>query len=277
MSIRLENESFLIEISAQGAEIVKWLDKRHNCDIVWKKDSDIWKFQTPLLFPKVGALTNKQYVVNNVAYPITNHGFARNSEFFVEKQTGNKVVLKLTKNTLSKQMYPFSFELLVSYTLNANSLEMDVTVLNQGNQCMPYEFGYHPAFSISDLEKTKIVFEKAQFHQYAFSKRKALEITSLNTDTLIFSLEDFYKEDTFIYRDFPEKFSLLTDTYGITFETSDFEYMAFWSKNGSFLCVEPWSNLPDVLENEMNWPDRTNVCSLKPNESKTFHLKIVIN
>lgn len=274
MSIQLENEFFLITFDLKGAEIIEWFHKKKNTQLVWKKNTEVWKYQTPILFPKIGALKPNSYFVNGKEYCFNSHGFARTSDFTVHHKTQNTITFLLEENEETLKVYPFRFQFFVTYTLNEETLEMKMEVKNPNACPIGFELGYHPAFQIEDLAHTKITFAKAKLKRYQFLNQDTMKIHALDTDHLQFTLDDFKKEDTMIYSGMPNTFTLVNDQYRLLFETEAFTYIAFWTKDGSFLCVEPWSNLPDTFIDERNWIDRDTIVRLQPFSAKAFVLKM---
>ena len=79
--MKLENEDLLVELKLAGAEITRVYSKSTKLDYLWEGDSKYWDRQAPVLFPIVGSLKDKKYVVDGVEYELPQHGFARDGVF----------------------------------------------------------------------------------------------------------------------------------------------------------------------------------------------------
>ena len=73
----LENDSLMLEINADGAELTRIYDKKKKRDVLWEADPKVWGRHSPVLFPFVGRSFDNQYVHNGQVYPMGQHGFAR--------------------------------------------------------------------------------------------------------------------------------------------------------------------------------------------------------
>ena len=93
--MKLENEDLLVELKLAGAEITRVYSKTTKLDYLWEGDSKYWNRQAPVLFPIVGSLKDKKYVVDGIEYELPQHGFARDGEFEIIEQEKDFVVLEL--------------------------------------------------------------------------------------------------------------------------------------------------------------------------------------
>lgn len=273
MSLKIRNQFLEVEISKLGAEIISLKKLDGDIDVVFKKDERVWGYQSPLLFPKIGSVSNKVYSVDGVFYQLANHGFARNKIFDRALHENDKVelVLKADEETLS--VYPYLFEFKVIYTLCKNCVNMQVEVINKDDKVLPFEFGYHPAFTTYG----KMYFECEKGKMHRFNQLDNMQVELMQSGCIELKQEDFTKENTLIYSEVGNVYHLISDKYKLTFTTSDFDYVALWSKQLEFVCVEPWSHVPDVFLNTTNWIDRNNVFKLEKNASKSFEISILIN
>lgn len=108
------------------------------------------------------------------------HGFARDKVFVVEKQTADKVVFLLKEDAETLEVYPFSFELRLSYQLNGNRLSVQYSVKNTNEDIMYFSVGGHPAFKVPI--ENGLSYEDYYFE---FSDEKSLERYPLSADGLI--------------------------------------------------------------------------------------------
>lgn len=88
-------------------------------------DPKYWKRHSPILFPFVGGVKNKEYRYNGKTYTMTQHGFARDMEFTLDSQTQDTLWFSIVSNETTMENYPFAFRLEVGYQLKGT----EVTVL----------------------------------------------------------------------------------------------------------------------------------------------------
>ena len=148
MDYQLKNNFLTVTLSDQGAEIQSVKDVNSGREYIWQADPKIWGRHAPVLFPVVGRLKDDQYTYDGKTYHMGQHGFARDSKFTVEEQDDKHIVFLLTSNEDTKKMYPFDFELRVTYSLVNNLLSEHFTVTNTDTKEMIFGIGGHPGFNL---------------------------------------------------------------------------------------------------------------------------------
>mgnify|MGYP002907667036 CR=1 FL=1 len=100
----LENETLRVEIDTHGAEIKSVVRKEDDTEYMWNGDPKYWGRTSPVLFPFVGAVRDKEYRHEGKTYAMGQHGFARDMEFVLDTQSGNEIwfVLRSNEETLAK-------------------------------------------------------------------------------------------------------------------------------------------------------------------------------
>ena len=112
----------------------------------------------PVLFPICGNLPGDVLPVDGVDHTLKQHGFARDLPWqlqLLEDQSGVRLSLSSTEATLAA--YPFPFLLEMELRPVASALEISTTVHNCGDASMPFSFGLHPYFNVSDLAQTRLM------------------------------------------------------------------------------------------------------------------------
>lgn len=145
MDYQLKNNFLTVTLSDHGAEIQSVKDVNSGREYIWQADPKIWGRHAPVLFPVVGRLKGDQYTYDGKTYHMGQHGFARDSQFTVEEQDDKHIIFLLTSNEDTKKMYPFDFELRVTYSLVNNLLSEHFTVTNKDTKEMIFGIGGHPA------------------------------------------------------------------------------------------------------------------------------------
>ena len=120
--MKLENEFLLVEIAAQGAEVTRIFNKKDETDVLWEGNPVFWCRHSPLLFPYVGKTYQNKLWIDGKQYDTEKHGFARTSLFDCVAESENSVTYMLKDSEETKKMFPYAFELYVTYTLEENRL-----------------------------------------------------------------------------------------------------------------------------------------------------------
>ena len=115
MEIIIQNQNTKAVIKTKGAELSSL--QKDGKNYIWEVNPDFWNKTSPILFPIVGALKNGEYQFKDTMYQLPRHGFARDFEFEVVEKTENLVVFSLKNSEESWLVYPFNFELKISYVL----------------------------------------------------------------------------------------------------------------------------------------------------------------
>jgi len=110
----------------------------------------------PILFPICGDLS-EGFAIGGKKYCLKQHGFARDlpwSICLIEDNSG--IRLNLSDSEDSRLSYPFFFNLQMDVYLKQKSLQISVKIHNRSKDTMPFSFGLHPYFNVSNLQKIKI-------------------------------------------------------------------------------------------------------------------------
>ena len=110
----------------------------------------------PVLFPCCGPTASEgqtgRYVAEWKPYFIGIHGFGPWARWAIveARQEGTSAVatLALRDTPETRQVYPFAFETVISYSLHPRSLRVDWTVENRSSSPLPVSPGLHPYFRL---------------------------------------------------------------------------------------------------------------------------------
>ena len=153
--MKLENEFLLVEIAAQGAEVTRIFNKKDETDVLWEGNPVFWCRHSPLLFPYVGKTYQNKLWIDGKQYDTEKHGFARTSLFDCVAESENSVTYMLKDSEETKKMFPYAFELYVTYTLEENRLNVKWEVKNPADKTMYFCIGGHPAIRFAKPEEKK--------------------------------------------------------------------------------------------------------------------------
>jgi hypothetical protein len=120
--IELKNEQLTIRVAEKGAELqsVKDADGR---EYMWQAGPE-WSRHSPILFPIVCSVNDNTYRVDGKEYHLSRHGFARDAEFTVVSQGPQKVTLTLHDSEDTLKVYPYHFNLAISYKLEGPKIQV---------------------------------------------------------------------------------------------------------------------------------------------------------
>ena len=261
MNYILENDNLKIEISSFGAEMQSITNKVSNKEYLWNGNKEFWGRRSPVLFPFVGALKNKEYSYENTVYPMGQHGFARDMEFEFKSQIENEIWFNLSSNTETLAKYPFEFSLDIGYKLIDSKIEVMWKVINTGNKDMYFSIGAHPAFlvPINENEKRENCFIKFDTAENLINT--GLEAGLVNKNNKVngnIKLEDGYlkidrdlfKYDALIIENNQAHSVSLCDEnkneyLKVSFNAPLFGIWSPYKANCPFVCIEPWYGRAD--------------------------------
>lgn len=252
--MKLENEFLCVEISETGAEVTRVYDKENVVEILWNADAKYWKRHSPVLFPNVGKTWNNTVLFDGVQYPASQHGFARDTRFSVVTETEDTVTFMMQSTADTKKLYPFEFELCISYRLQGKELEVQWQVKNCDDKKMYFTIGGHPAFAFAEEGEGKTDY------RLKFPGREKLDYmkidlatgTGIPTPTYPMELkegyhplnEEMFEIDTFVFDGGQIEEAWLCRKDGTPYvgvRCKDFPNFGIWSPAGApFVCLEPW-------------------------------------
>jgi galactose mutarotase-like enzyme len=118
--VRIGDAGDRAEIRYMGAELTIW--RIATRDLLWTAKSPIWPRTSPVLFPIVGRLRDGVIAIGAKKYPMGVHGFAAAARFTQIAKSEDSVCLRLTDTAATRSIFPFSFELDISYWEGARRL-----------------------------------------------------------------------------------------------------------------------------------------------------------
>jgi len=242
------------EVRLAGAELVAW--RVSGRDLLWAMDPAIWPRTAPILFPIVGWTRNGEISVDGRRYPMGVHGFAAASSFVPVREAGDVVCLRLTDSPATRAVFPFAFQLDVTYRLATHRLAVSFTVTNTGGEPLPYALGWHPGFawpfSTGRRDEYAVVFaqpERPEVPKTAsaglFSDRR--RPIPLAGQRLPLS-DALMADEALCFLDVRSQSLRFAapDGAAIRVELKDFPHIALWGRpRAPFLCIEAWTGHGD--------------------------------
>ncbi|APT19189.1 galactose mutarotase-like protein [Amylolactobacillus amylotrophicus DSM 20534] len=291
MEYTLENQFLKAIINTHGAELSSVKDQNTGTEYLWQADPTVWARHAPILFPIVGRLNNDTYTYQGKSYHMTQHGFARDSEFQIEHSTDNSVTLLLFSNAATLKMYPFKFQLRVSYQLVNNLLTVSFNVKNMTDGEMIFGIGGHPGFN---LQLDEDVQKNNYFFSFEPSKSRVriplvgpyIDIdkrTLAPTDTLIEVSDTLFKDDALIYAlNSQTKISLRNDKndYHINVMLDQTPFVGLWSPyptTSDFVCIEPWWGIADELDSSGTFEEKVGMNKLTAGQEFNSQFRVAFH
>lgn len=277
----LENDFLQVEIDLKGAEVRKIYHRKHKQNYLWNADAAYWNRSSPVLFPIVGKVKDNTYTYKGLSYHLSQHGFARDMDFELEKSDAQQAVFTISSTPHTLSVYPFSFQLSIIYTLVESTLTVAYKVIHKGEGEMLFSIGAHPAFLCPleeglSFEDYKLTFEKEETTERLLlgSKGISRETESVFTKgskelNLKYSL--FGPKDAIVLKGLNSSFMTLCSdksSRGLHFYFEGFPYMGIWTKPGPFICIEPWYGLADFEDADGSFEHKEGLLRLAA--GKTF-------
>jgi len=291
MASEVESESVVIrsdrlaaEISSHGAELVRLRDRDGN-DLLWDGCEKWWTGRAPLLFPIVGRLPNDIAICDGKAFPMRQHGFARNKQFSIVGVTASQCILQLASDNETRQQFPFDFVLQVAFAIEDAALRIGATVFNKSPRAMPVSFGFHPAFRWplpygGSRQDHEIGFESSES---APIRRATDGLLDRTLSTEIFEgrtmpLDDaMFAPGALIF----DRLKSRAVNFGVPGQPSiqirfpNMPHLGVWTKPGAgFLCIEPWQGYAAPLGFAGDLKDKPGGISVAVHASAEFAIEI---
>ena len=244
MNVTISNSFLSAQINSKGAELFSLQNKKNKHEFIWEGDPKHWGKHSPILFPIVGTLKNNSYLYKNKEYKLSRHGFARDQEFELIQSSENQVVFYLKSSNQTKKIYPFEFELHLTYTLIENKLELKYSIINKDNVTIPFSIGAHPAFALpNNFENYALKFEEQETINFYTLEKDLVSDTKFEINLKEKKLPLQYatfENDAIIIKELRSKeITLLNEnkpTLKVNFK--DFDNLGIWTKVGApFICI----------------------------------------
>lgn len=280
------------ETDTHGGELISFRDGT-GTEYIWNGDPAYWTGRNPVLFPVVGNLKDGKVTIGGNTYEMSRHGFARGSEFELEKSGEDFVVLRLTENKETLKKYPFPFCLRVEHRLIENGFSTTFSVENTGKENLVFCVGAHTAFRCplcegELFEDYELVFDEKETAATLLLDGQGLiadestEPMLVDSDRLPLDYDVFARLDTIIFRGLKSSGVSLRNKKtgrGVRMDISQFPMTAFWTKGkekAPYVCLEPWQGCAAYVHESGAFEDKPHAVTLKPGESRSFRYVVTI-
>ncbi len=255
MLYTLQNEDLICEIETHGAELKSIKDRASGREYLWNADPRYWNRTSPVLFPFVGAVKDKQYRHDGRTYNIGQHGFARDMEFAVKNSSDDEIWFELSESGETMAKYPFKFNLNIGYRIEGRSVTVLWSVKNTNDDLMYFSIGAHPGFMLPEDDKASFRLYDGNGIPVKSIRNRVFGEGGYVTDTIqvidtpdgilpitehLFDKDALVIEDNRIGR--VEIVTGKSDTPLVSVMFTS-PLVGLWSpphKNAPFVCIEPW-------------------------------------
>lgn len=220
-----------------------------------------------VLFPFPNRLEKGRFTHenNNYQLPITEpkrenaiHGFLKNCSFEVISVTDNQLYLQY--NHLGDEDFPFAFLFTMSYFFSKDGFSLEYVVKNNGHSSFPFGIGWHPYFTISNIDNAYITFKSTQ----TYNTNEAM----IPHESEPFSEERIHLKGAELDTCFDlihHEITLTTERYKLYLKAPQAEYLQlFIPEDRESIAIEPMTCIANAFNNE------TGKKVLEPNESFSF-------
>ena len=289
MNFKINSTDMSFSFSDFGGELISAVSKE-GLEYIWQGDERSWNRHAPILFPFCGRLKNSEFSYKGKGYEMGCHGFLPKSVMKANRIADNKIEFSLTDSESTRAIFPFPFKITVCYEAKGSTLDISTDIKNTGSEALPFMYGVHPGFNIP-LESSLSLED----YYLDFGCDNAL-ITPLHEDKCfiaglpsvynfndgLFRLNESELESmgTAIFSHVSEEVKLFSPrgNHGVKIKYSDsFNYFCVWkfpSADASFVCLEPWSGIPQdgILDEIIE--TRPSMARLAPGETQNYTLSI---
>ena len=272
----IENEDLKVSVNEFGAELASIYSKPLGIEYMWNADPSYWAKQSPILFPIVGGLKNNSYFFAGNQYKLPRHGFAREKLFSVTDHSKESLSFSLHSDEDTQKVYPFHFELKITYRLKGNTVTVAYYVTNPGNKTMYFSIGGHPAFKVplidgSNYEDYYLEFNrKENARRWVVSREGLIDINSidfLKNQSILPLTKGLFLNDALVFKDLVSDEVALKSSkhpHGLDFNFPGFPFMGLWAaKNADFVCIEPWCGIADSVDTDQDFTIKRGSIDLK--------------
>jgi galactose mutarotase-like enzyme len=280
----LHNDHLRVSIDDLGAQLSSVVDPAGQ-QLLWQ-GGDAWARRAPVLFPIVGKLPGNELLHDGRRYPLTQHGFARDEPFSVDRTDASSCTFTLVDNERTRELFPFAFRLDIVFTLDGDRLEVRHTVGNPGDSTLHASLGAHPGFawplpgaaSRADHTLSFPHEESAPIRRIDGDGALLPEALPTPVDGAVLPLADeLFAEDALIFDHLVSRSVAYTAPGAptITVDFLDFPLLGVWSKvPGEFVCIEPWFGMTAPVGFAGDFSRKPGQFALEPGENRAFTYSI---
>ncbi len=279
--VTIESGRLRATVKVLGAELSSLFDKKTNHEYIWTGDPEIWRRQSPWLFPFIGRLNGGVYRADGKEYEMPGHGFACTKEFVIEMIKPDSVTFCLPATSETLPIFPWRFRLWIKYQITDENLTVSCSVTNEDNKDMYFSLGGHPGF-IAEKGDT-LVFDAGEtlsVRRLTLPEHLLGEGVFGNFVSEIPLSGDLFKDDAMLFESPASERCTLRRKNGkdITLDYGKVTWLGIWSRareDLKYVCVEPWFGVDDEVGFAGDVSVKKGIECLKPGEKKELKMTII--
>lgn len=222
----------------------------------------------PVLFPCCGRSDDEKVYLEGKEFPMPIHGIAHINPWCVKEFTQKdsaSLTVEFKANENTKKNYPYDFKVTYTYELKGNKLTLKQNYKNEGNEDMPFGFGFHPYFKISNVSNIEVeVKAEAGINCVTGEKEPVINPVVLPLEPMV-HMAFLGAKDRVNARDFKTG-----NEVTVNFDEHCSNLILWSITENNFLCIEPWNDMP----NSLNTGAKN---TLKPGEELNSSMDIIIS
>ena len=290
MIFTIKNNHLSVSIDSYGSHLKSIM--AHGREYLWQGDPAVWPNRAPILFPICARMRNNKYTVDGKIYELDPHGFAKYTEFEVAEQTEDSITFTTSYNEKTLAVYPYKFKFSIKFSLDKNKIIKRYIVENLSNGIIYYEAGGHDGFNVpfnddETMDDCKIRIPGIDsFSPYEQDENVTLLPKARNIeakDGLIDLKPSIHGLNCIIVEGLPIPRAEFVDknkNVKLAVEFPMMPYLTLWSMpkdfDVNFVCIEPWTSLPDANFVSSELKDKVGVRLLEAGQSETTGYDIII-
>lgn len=262
---------------------------------IWQGDTASWTGRNPCLFPTVGAVKGRETVIEGSLFPLKKHGFARKCEWQLVNQEPHTATFLLRSGAHSSDTYPYDFNLFCRNTVFTDGFSMRYTVRNTHAAPIFFGLGGHtgytcPLFPGTRFEDYSVVFARAENGPFYYTdltdcdgvihpEGRAKELEGVTEIPLSYSLFD---KDVLVISNLASQTVKLIHREsgkGISVSFTGFKHLGLWTAPGKaapYLCLEPWTCLPDFSDAPAQFSQKPDIIKLEPGAEYSAETRVTL-
>lgn len=283
--VTLRSAQLTAAIDPLGAQLSSLLDGAGR-ELLWQGDPAVWASRAPVLFPIVGTLAGGSYSLGGTCYALARHGFARGLRFEPVSIAPDLAVFRLRENATTQAVYPFHFELQLSFAIAAATLGITASLRNTGSSALPASLGFHPGFLWPlpyGKPRAEHFLEFAQAEPAPARRITAAGLLSAEhhatpvVDRRLLLDDALFRDDVLIFDALRSK-SLsygAADGPRLHVNFPDASHLGIWTKPGAgFICIEPWQGVTDPEGFADDFTRKPGIFTVMPGATRNLHMTI---
>ncbi|MDD5792667.1 MAG: hypothetical protein PUD22_08800, partial [Erysipelotrichaceae bacterium] len=194
----------------------------------------------PVLFPFSGTNKDNLLIIDGKKYETGIHGLVHSNNWELFNISDSFAEFITSDSEFSRKSFPFAYQMRAKISLDGNRINYLVSFINNSENTMPCDCGFHPFFNISNLDNLSIAIK---------NNNSIIDMASIKANGQLF--QDI-KEVKVIDADRSIAIELVQGLKNVL----------LWSgRPDKFLVIEPLSSRPNAIN------ENTNSFNLKQGEA----------